>query len=117
MNRLMAAAQEQVHVWGASLEVETAGDEADQQPEQAAFVVERRPDRVGQTEQKAASEADECRPRQIDQADQQGQQAAVEQQATHTVARSLVGVLNRSHQYRSGSEKRPVGVQSRTHQH
>ena len=47
MNRLMAVAQEQVHVWGASLEVETAGDEVDQQPEQAAFVVECRPDRVG----------------------------------------------------------------------
>jgi len=79
MNRLMAAAQEQVHVWGASLEVETAGDEADQQSKQAVVDVERRPDRVGQMEQQAAGEANECRPCQIDQVDQQGQQAAVEQ--------------------------------------
>ena len=68
-------------------------------------------------EQQAAGEADQCRPRQNDQADQQGEQAAADQQTTRSVAKSLVGVLNRAHQYRSRLEKRPVGVQDRTHWH
>jgi len=60
------AAQVQVPVKDASLEVDTVVDEADQ------HVGVHKPDQNGQTEQQVVVEADEHEPRQNGQADQQG---------------------------------------------